>query len=142
MRSYPGLAHRSQLVRVLRDVSYINDSKATNADAAEQALKAFDRVRWIVGGEAKDGGIESLRPLFGKVAKAYLIGAAAEAFSATLEGVAQEVCGTMDVAVAKAAAEARSGEVVLLAPACASFDQYPNFEKRGAHFIALVEALT
>jgi len=141
--SYPGLAHRSQLVAERGGVRFVNDSKATNADAAAQALAAFDRVRWIVGGQAKDGGIEPLRPLFGRVAKAYLIGEAAEVFAATLGAdVAWEVCGTMAEATTRAAAEAEAGDVVLLAPASASFDQYPDFEARGADFIATVEGMS
>ncbi|WP_112321526.1 UDP-N-acetylmuramoyl-L-alanine--D-glutamate ligase [Oceanibium sediminis] len=141
LASYPGLAHRSQLLRVIGDVAYVNDSKATNADAAEKALLAFSKVRWILGGRAKEGGIESLTPLFGRVAKAYLIGEAAEAFAATLGAVPHQICGTMEAAVAAAAAEAEPGDTVLLAPACASFDQYPSFEARGEDFAARVAAL-
>jgi len=141
LRSYPGLAHRSQLVAEIAGVRFINDSKATNADAAEQALKSFTGIRWIAGGQAKAGGIAPLAPLFGRVAKAYLIGAAAEEFAASLGDTAHEVCGTMAAAVAAAAAEARPGEVVLLAPACASFDQYASFEARGEDFMALVRGL-
>ena len=141
MQGFAGLAHRSQLVRELRGVRYVNDSKATNADAAKQALKAFDRVRWIAGGKAKEGGIASLAPLFGKVAKAYLIGEAASEFAAQLGDVPQEISGTLDSAVARAAQEAEEGEVVLLAPACASFDQFESFEARGEAFVKLVEGL-
>ncbi len=141
LRSYPGLAHRSQVVAVRGGVTFVNDSKATNVDAAAQALRAFDRVRWIVGGEPKAGGIEALAPLFGKVAKAYLIGAAGDAFAVTLGAVPHEVSGTLEVAVAAAAAEAEPGDTVLLAPACASFDQFDSFEARGDAFVRLVEGL-
>lgn len=141
LASYPGLAHRSQLVRVIGDVAFVNDSKATNADAAEKALLVFPKVRWILGGRAKEGGITALAPLFGRVAKAYLIGEAADAFAATLGEVPHQICGTMEAAVAAAAAEAEPGDTVLLAPACASFDQYPDFEARGTDFTRLVNAL-
>jgi UDP-N-acetylmuramoylalanine--D-glutamate ligase len=138
LASYPGLPHRSQLVADWKGVRIVNDSKATNADAAEKALLSFDRVRWIAGGRAKAGGIEALRPLFGRVAKAYLIGEAAEGFAATLGAVPHEVSGTLSAAVAAALAEAEAGETVLLAPACASFDQFASFEARGEAFEALV----
>ncbi len=138
LASYPGLPHRSQLVAEWRGVRIVNDSKATNADAAEKALLSFERVRWIAGGRAKAGGIEGLRPLFGRVAKAYLIGEAAEGFAATLGAVPHVVSGTLEAAVAAAMAEAEPGETVLLAPACASFDQFASFEARGEAFEALV----
>jgi len=141
LRSYAGLAHRCQIVRELGGVTFVNDSKATNADAAEKALLAFDRIRWIAGGQAKEGGIAPLAPLFERIAKVYLIGEAAEAFAGTLGDVPHEISGTLDQAVAQAAAEAQPGEVVLLAPACASFDQFASFEARGARFVELVEAL-
>ena len=126
---------------------FINDSKATNADSAEKALASFDRIFWILGGLAKEGGIEGLRPYFAKIDKAYLIGAASDAFAATLEGsVAYERCETLDRAVALAAEDAAQSEaaepVVLLSPACASYDQFKNFEIRGNRFRDLVRALT
>ncbi|MBI1179755.1 MAG: UDP-N-acetylmuramoyl-L-alanine--D-glutamate ligase [Alphaproteobacteria bacterium] len=144
LRSFPGLAHRMELVATVRGVRYVNDSKATNADATARALDSFERVRWIAGGRAKEGGIESLRPWFPRVVRAYLIGEAQEAFAAVLEraGVAVERCGTMERAVAAAARDAHADDVVLLSPACASFDQYRNFEIRGDHFRALVSGLT
>ena len=140
LASFTGLRHRAQTIATVRGVRIVNDSKATNADSAAKSLGTFERVRWIVGGEAKAGGIESLRPLFGRVAKAYLIGAAAEEFARTLGEVPHEVSGTLDVAVARALAEAEEGETVLLAPACASFDQFADFEARGEAFEALVRA--
>jgi UDP-N-acetylmuramoylalanine--D-glutamate ligase len=140
MQTYPGLPHRSQYLGQAGGVRFVNDSKATNADAAEKALLAFDRVRWIAGGVPKAGGIAALRPLFPKVARAYLIGEAAPEFAATLGEVPHLVAGTMEAAFAAAVAEAEPGDTVLLAPACSSFDQYPNFEVRGAAFAALVAA--
>ncbi|HRO10216.1 MAG TPA: UDP-N-acetylmuramoyl-L-alanine--D-glutamate ligase, partial [Amaricoccus sp.] len=124
LATYPGLAHRSQLVATWKGIRIVNDSKATNADAAEKALLSFDRIRWIAGGRAKEGGIEPLRPLFPRLAKAYLIGEAAPAFAATLGDTPHVVSGTLAAAVTAALAEAEAGEVVLLAPACASFDQF------------------
>ncbi|HUF55196.1 MAG TPA: UDP-N-acetylmuramoyl-L-alanine--D-glutamate ligase [Thermohalobaculum sp.] len=141
LMDFPGLAHRLERLGEADGVVYVNDSKATNADAAEKALMAYDNIRWIVGGRAKDGGIDVLRPLFGKVVKAYLVGEAAEAFARTLADRPHEVCGTIEAAVARASAEAAPGEVVLLAPACASFDQYPDFEARGEDFRAQVAPL-
>lgn len=145
LASFPGLAHRMEQIGRKGRVIFVNDSKATNADAAEKALLAFPRVRWIIGGKAKEGGIEPLRPLFGRVAKAYLIGAAAEDFARTLgDDVPWEHCGTLDVATRRAAEEAAASggdDVVLLSPACASYDQFTDFEKRGDHFRSLVERL-
>ncbi|HUO54756.1 MAG TPA: UDP-N-acetylmuramoyl-L-alanine--D-glutamate ligase [Rhodoblastus sp.] len=139
MRSFPGLAHRMEQVGRKGKALFVNDSKATNADAAEKALLSFDDIYWIVGGKPKSGGIESLRPLFGKIAKAFLIGEASDDFAATLEGaVPFERCGTLDVAVAAAARDAEASDaaepVVLLSPACSSYDQFANFEKRGDAF--------
>ena len=139
--SFAGLPHRSQTVRELNGVRYVNDSKATNVDAAQQALHAFQRIRWIAGGLGKDGGIAALQPHLGEVVKAYLIGHSARDFALQLGDTPHEVVDTMEAAVARAHAEAIEGETVLLAPAAASFDQYPNFEKRGDHFTQLVNAL-
>jgi UDP-N-acetylmuramoylalanine--D-glutamate ligase len=138
--TYPGLPHRSQIVAIWHDVRIVNDSKATNADAAARALGSFERIRWIAGGRAKEGGIESLRPLFPRVTKAYLIGEAAPAFALTLGEMPHEISGTLDVAVRSALAEAEPGDTVLLAPACASFDQFRSFEERGDAFERLVLA--
>ena len=139
--SFAGLPHRSQLVAEIAGVRYVNDSKATNVDAAAKALQAFDGIRWIVGGLGKDGGIAALQPHLGHVAKAYLIGHSARDFALDIGQTPHEIVETMEQAVALASAEAQPGETVLLAPAAASFDQYPDFEKRGEHFTALVEAL-
>ena len=145
MRSFPGLAHRMEEVGHRGKVLFVNDSKATNADSAEKALAAFRRIYWIAGGKAKEGGIAPLAGYFPRVAKAYLIGASAEDFAATLGAVPHVVAGTLDRAVALAAADAAAdGEadpVVLLSPACASYDQFPNFEVRGKAFRDLVLAL-
>ncbi|RDW12962.1 UDP-N-acetylmuramoyl-L-alanine--D-glutamate ligase [Paracoccus thiocyanatus] len=139
--SFQGLPHRSQTVAEIGGVAWVNDSKATNVDAAAKALAAFPRIRWIAGGMGKDGGIEALAPFLGNVAKAYLIGHSARDFALQIGQTPYEIAETMEQAVARAAAEAQPGETVLLAPAAASFDQYPNFEKRGEHFTALVKAL-
>jgi len=141
MRSFTGLPHRSQRVGERDGVTFVNDSKATNVDSAAKALQAFPRIRWIAGGLGKDGGLSELVPHLGSVAKAYLIGHSARDFALQLGATPHEICETMDVAVERAAADAEPGDVVLLAPAAASFDQYPDFEKRGAHFTALVQDL-
>jgi UDP-N-acetylmuramoylalanine--D-glutamate ligase len=124
-------------------VLFVNDSKATNADAAEKALLSFRDIHWILGGKAKEGGIEPLRALFPRVAKAYLIGAASEEFARTLGSeVAFERCGGLENALAAAARDAAlsaaAEPVVLLSPACASYDQFVNFEARGDRFRDLV----
>jgi UDP-N-acetylmuramoylalanine--D-glutamate ligase len=146
MMSFPGLAHRMQQVGRVNGIAFINDSKATNADAAEKALSSFGNIYWIAGGIAKAGGIEPLRPLFGRVARAYLIGQAAQDFAAMIgKAMPAEICGTLEKAVAAALRDAladnRPDAVVLLSPACASFDQYPNFEVRGDAFVKAVSEL-
>ncbi|MEM9813563.1 MAG: UDP-N-acetylmuramoyl-L-alanine--D-glutamate ligase, partial [Pseudomonadota bacterium] len=137
---FPGLPHRCEVLGRAAGVTWVNDSKATNADAAEKALLAFERVRWIAGGVPKEGGIDRLTPLFGRIAKAYLIGEAAPAFAETLTDVAHEASGTLEAAVRQAAAEAEPGDTILLSPACASFDQFASFEHRGDVFRALATA--
>ena len=139
LESFPGLAHRMEQVGSKDHVLFVNDSKATNADAAAPALSSFPRIYWIAGGLQKEGGIEPLRSFFPRIARAYLIGEAAPAFSATLgEAVPYEISGTLAAAVEHAARDAAldsGGEaVVLLSPACASFDQFKNFEVRGEAF--------
>jgi len=146
LRSFPGLAHRLEEVGRRGAVLFVNDSKATNADSAAQALACFSDIFWIAGGKPKTGGIESLRAFFPRIRKAYLIGEAATEFAATLANhVPHEIAGTLDNAVAAAARDAAvsaaAQPVVLLSPACASFDQYRNFEVRGDAFRALVRAL-
>jgi UDP-N-acetylmuramoylalanine--D-glutamate ligase len=144
--TFPGLAHRMEQVGRKGNVLFVNDSKATNADAAAPALSSFPRIYWIAGGLAKDGGISSLRNYFPRVAKAYLIGEAAPAFAASLgDSVCYEISGTLDAAVTHAARDAAEDTaeeaVVLLSPACASFDQFRNFEVRGDAFRAAVRGL-
>lgn len=142
--TFPGLSHRMEAVGRLGAVRFINDSKATNADAARQALSSYPAVFWIAGGRAKEGGIETLHDLFPRVTKAYLIGEAAEAFAGTLADTPHVVAHTMERAVELAAADAAAAggeQVVLLSPACASFDQFPDFEVRGEAFRAAVLAL-
>jgi UDP-N-acetylmuramoylalanine--D-glutamate ligase len=147
LMTFPGLAHRMETVGTLGDVRFINDSKATNTDAARQALLSYPSVFWIAGGRAKTGGIEDLADLFPRIARAYLIGEAAPDFARTLSGVSHQISGDMASAVAQAAADAAEvaetdgPQVVLLSPAAASFDQYPDFEARGEAFRAAVLAL-
>ena len=146
IRSFPGLAHRIEDVGRVGKVRFVNDSKATNADAAERALVCFEDIYWIAGGRPKAGGIVSLEPHFSRIRKAYLIGEAAEEFAATLSGkIDSEFCGTLEAAVAAATADAVQSDaphpVVLLSPACASFDQFKDFEQRGEVFRQLVAGL-
>jgi UDP-N-acetylmuramoylalanine--D-glutamate ligase len=138
-QTFQGLPHRSQIVGEKDGVVFVNDSKATNVDAAGKALQAFDRIRWIVGGQMKDGGLGALKPHLGRVAKAYVIGRQAREVALEIAEIPHEVCETMAVAVARAAADGEAGETVLLAPAAASFDQYDNFERRGEDFVAEVQ---
>ena len=149
LMTFPGLAHRMELVGQVEGVRFINDSKATNADAARAAMSSYDKFFWIAGGVPKAGGIEPLTDLFPRVQKAYLIGQAAAEFGATLEGKAPlTMSGDLASATAQAFIDARThahaaGEeaVVLLSPACASFDQFPDFEVRGDAFRAIVQEL-
>ena len=146
IRSFPGLAHRQELVETIARVRFINDSKATNADAAEKALACYQAIYWIAGGLPKAGGITSLAPYFGRLRHAYLIGAATEEFAATLgSSVPLTRCGDLATAVRAASDAARRdgvpGAVVLLSPACASYDQFAHFEARGDAFRALVAEL-
>ncbi len=138
LHSFPGLPHRSQIIAEADGVTFVNDSKATNVDSALKALSAFKKVRWICGGLEKEGGLEALNGAEGHVIKAYVIGREAAGFAMQLTADAQ-VCTTMAAAVEQAMADAQPGEVVLLAPAAASFDQYDNFEQRGDDFTAEVK---
>ena len=143
--TFGGLPHRLERVAEARGVAFVNDSKATNADSAARALASYDRVVWIAGGEAKEGGIESLVPFFPRIARAFLIGRDAPVLARTLasHGVPHEVAGTLDAAVPAAAAAAFGGAapVVLLSPACASWDQFSGFDARGERFRDLARAL-
>ncbi|CAG0910761.1 unnamed protein product, partial [Cyprideis torosa] len=138
-KSFPGLEHRMEQVGHVGRVLFINDSKATNAEAASPALASFEKVFWIAGGLGKSGGIESLAPQFDRIEKAFFIGEAAGTFASQLsDTIPYEISGTLKQAVnhALAAAEKSNHPVVLLSPAAASFDQFPNFEKRGEAFKA------
>ncbi|MEO0401348.1 MAG: UDP-N-acetylmuramoyl-L-alanine--D-glutamate ligase [Pseudomonadota bacterium] len=137
MHSFAGLPHRSQLIAEASGVRFVNDSKATNVDSAAKALAAFSNIRWICGGLQKEGGLEALNAASGGVKKAYVIGREAAQFAMQLDVEAQ-VCTTMEQAVDAAMKEAEDGDVVLLAPAAASFDQYDSFERRGDDFVAEV----
>jgi UDP-N-acetylmuramoylalanine--D-glutamate ligase len=144
--SFPGLAHRMEDVGHVGKATFINDSKATNADATARALAVYPDIFWIAGGKPKDGGIESLASFFPRIRKAYLIGEAAPAFARTLDGKAPYIMsGTLDAAVASAATDAAAAPaphpVVLLSPACASYDQFNDFEQRGDAFRSLVAKL-
>jgi len=146
LRSFPGLAHRMEEIGRLGRVMFVNDSKATNADSAAQALACFGDIFWIAGGQPKTGGIGSLAKFFPRIRKAYLIGEAADGFATELEGkVPSIIAGALERAVALAAEDAKASDlnepVVLLSPACASFDQFRNFEVRGDAFRELVRAL-
>ena len=146
LATFPGLKHRMQPVARRGRVVFVNDSKATNAEAAAPALQSFEPIYWIAGGLAKEGGIAALEPYFPRIAKAYLIGEAAAGFAATIGAQAPfEISGTLDNAIAAAARDAAADgaemPAVLLSPACASFDQYRNFEVRGDAYVSLVAAL-
>lgn len=140
---FPGLKHRLQRVGSIDGISCINDSKATNAESTAKALASFEAIYWIAGGKPKSGGIETLRPFFARIRHASLIGEAAPAFAATLGAdVPHAICSTLDKALDESLAAARrdkaAGGVILLSPACASFDQFRSFEHRGDEFIRLV----
>ncbi len=142
LRSFPGLAHRMEIVGDVRGVRFVNDSKATNPTSVAPALQAFAGIHWILGGQAKTAELDACLPHLNAVKAAYVIGEAAPLFATILEArLPVRTSGTLDVAVGQAAAAAGPGDTVLLSPACASFDQYRDYEARGAHFRALVEAL-
>jgi UDP-N-acetylmuramoylalanine--D-glutamate ligase len=139
LRTYPGLPHRMERVREAGGVLFVNDSKATNPTAAAPALAAFERIRWILGGLAKTDNLDECAPHFDHVASAYVIGEAAELFEHLLAPhMPVKNCGKLGEAVREAAADAEAGDTVLLSPACASFDQFRDFEQRGDQFRALV----
>jgi UDP-N-acetylmuramoylalanine--D-glutamate ligase len=146
MDRFPGLPHRMEIVARKGKVLFVNDSKATNADAASRALKSYDDIFWIAGGKAKEGGVQSLRSLMKRVRGAYLIGEAAREFEGQLAGAASCFqCGDVPTAVARAARDASASgaasPVVLLSPACASYDQFRNFEERGEVFRKLANQI-
>ena len=142
LKTYPGLPHRMERVAEVAGVAYVNDSKGTNTAASAPALAAFDNIHWILGGLAKEPGLGECEAELPHVKAVYTIGKAGPDFAALLEGrVPVERCETLDRAVSAAATKAQTGDTVLLSPACASFDQYADFEQRGDHFRALVEGL-
>jgi UDP-N-acetylmuramoylalanine--D-glutamate ligase len=146
LATFPGLAHRMQPIGKLGNVLFVNDSKATNADSAAKALGSYDDIFWIAGGKPKAGGIESLGAFFPRIRKAYLIGEAAAEFAATLGGkvphvLSEVLSAALDAAMRDAHSSGVKEPVVLLSPACASFDQYRNFEVRGQAFTDLVRAI-
>ncbi len=140
--SFTGLPHRMQQIASYDGVAYVDDSKATNPESAAPALAAFERVHWIVGGRAKGDDLDACKPGFGHVVHAYAIGEAGPRFAEILAGsMPVDHVGTLDAAVRRAAANARPGDTILLSPACASFDQFADYEARGAAFRAAVESL-
>ncbi|WP_084580415.1 UDP-N-acetylmuramoyl-L-alanine--D-glutamate ligase [Sphingomonas azotifigens] len=142
LETFPGLPHRMERIATRNGVLFVNDSKATNPESTAPALAAFPRIHWILGGVAKTDSLEACRPGFGHVVRAYTIGEAGPLFAGLLEGeMPVEQAGTLDAAVRAAAAHAEPGDAVLLSPACASFDQFRDFEARGDAFRAAVEAL-
>ncbi len=146
LRTFPGLAHRQEVIKVVRGIAYVNDSKATNPEAAARALACYGAIYWIAGGRPKPGGLEPIEPFLDRVRHAFLIGEATDRFARALEGkVPVSRCGALDAAVGAAREMAErdgpAGAVVVLSPACASFDQFRNFEDRGDAFRSLVGAL-
>ena len=142
LRTYPGLSHRMERVREKHGVVFVNDSKATNPTATAPALAAFDSIRWILGGQAKTDNLDECAPNFAHVRSAYTIGEAADLFEKLLKPhMPVKNCGKLDEAVRQAAKDAKAGDIVLLSPACASFDQFRDFEDRGDQFRELVGAL-
>jgi UDP-N-acetylmuramoylalanine--D-glutamate ligase len=142
LETYPGLPHRMERIRERDGVLFVNDSKATNPTATAPALAAFEKIRWICGGQAKTDNLDECAPYFGHVRTAYTIGEAAELFERLLSPhIHVKNCGKLDAAVRQAAADAEAGDTVLLSPACASFDQFRDFEDRGDRFRELVGGL-
>lgn len=146
MQSYPGLAHRQERVAYVDDVLFVNDSKATNVDSAARALSCYSNIYWIAGGRGKEGGFEPLEPFLSHIRSAYLIGEAADLIASLLtDKVTYHLCGNLRAAVRQAHQDALNDRlknpVVLLSPACASFDQFKDFEDRGNHFRSAVAAL-
>ena len=142
LESFTGLPHRMQRIGVVNGVAYVDDSKATNPESTAPALAAFPRTHWIVGGKPKGDDLDACAPHFGNIVRAYTIGEAGPAFAALLgTHMPVEEAGTLDAAVRAAAAQAKPGDTVLLSPACASFDQFRDYEARGAAFRTAVEGL-
>ena len=144
IESFPGLAHRQERLGEFGGVTFVNDSKATNAEATAKALACYDNIHWILGGRAKEGGLDGLDKFYGNVRKAYLIGECANDFAGQLKGkVETMICGDLDTATKAAFEDASGGQAtVLLSPAAASFDQFRNFEIRGDAFRDAVDRVT
>jgi UDP-N-acetylmuramoylalanine--D-glutamate ligase len=142
---FPGLPHRQERIAVIDGITYVNDSKATNGDAAARALASYECIYWIAGGRPKEDGLSATLPWLGRVRRVFLIGEAEAAFARELDGKVEAVrCGTLAAAFAAArvaAADTGHRPVVLLSPACASFDQFPNFEARGEAFRTMVREI-
>lgn len=147
-KNYPGLSHRQELISTIRNIRFINDSKATNADAAGKALACYQHIYWIIGGKAKEGGLQGLESLLNRVRQAFIIGEAKDNFANYLKQhhIPYSQCGTLEVATCQAAdmawQEQKKDGVVLLSPACASFDQFRDFEHRGETFKQIVRKLS
>ncbi len=141
LRSFRGLKHRAQILGNKKGVLFVNDSKATNDTSAAKSLKTFENIRWIVGGQSKEHGIESLLPVEANIRQIYLIGSSQDSFSASLGRIPHKKCDTLENAMKIAYGDALSGDTILLAPACASFDQFDSFEERGDKFIELFNSL-
>ena len=142
MESFPGLAHRMQILGTFRGIQCVNDSKATNAKSSEMALTSFSRIRWIAGGKGKEGGLSGISAGLENVKKVYLIGSSAHEFAEQLGTLEHEICGELTQAVDDAFRDAAPGDTILLSPAAASFDQYSDFEARGDHFAREVRRRT
>lgn len=146
MRDFPGLEHRQELVTTKGTITFVNDSKATNADSTSKALACYDNIYLIAGGQAKEEGLDTLKKFYPKINKVYLIGEAEDRFASEIDGKLEYArCGKMEAAVANAYKDAmqdKKPSVILLSPLCASWDQYDNFEHRGKHFKSIVGTLT
>ena len=141
MINFKGLPHRAELVRKINEVSFINDSKATNMDSALKSIMTYDRIRWIVGGQKKDGDKVNIESQKKKIKKIYLIGSSSFELSKSFDGMDYSMCINLDNAVERAFKDSEPGDTILFAPGCASFDQFENFEKRGEKFCELVNFL-
>ncbi len=141
MKNFKALPHRSAFVRKIKDVTFINDSKATNMDSALKSISAYDRIRWIVGGEKKEGDNFKIQPYEEKIKKIYIIGNTAVELSKLFEGLKNSICIDLKKAVHQAYRDSEPGDTILLAPGCASFDQFKNFEDRGEKFCEMVNNL-
>ena len=138
---FEGLPHRTALVRSLDKIIFVNDSKATNLESAKKSLRTFKNIRWIAGGLKKEGDIIDFSTYRSRIKKVYLIGSSSKEFSSSLKGIECEICGELAIAVSNAYRDSNPGDTVLLAPGCASFDQFKNFEERGEEFCKIVNEL-